>query len=140
MSILSDFFISDKEDDPQYAGGVDFCDADKLVWKGLSPLQAAQILAIVRGIKYSPDLMSEFTLVSPEDADEWTMSVPSDMVIFFAELDETQIPKLAETISKTTYEELRAEADDFESFIKSFKILSQRCTAANKRLYLWNSL
>src|SRR5688572_5145672 len=67
MGLLSDFFIADASPVPKYDGGGAFVDADKCQFKGLSPLQCGQFLAVLRGQEYTIDMVSEFKLVTPEE-------------------------------------------------------------------------
>ena len=46
MGLLSDFFIADASPIPRYDGGEGFDDADKCQFKGLTPLQGGQLLAL----------------------------------------------------------------------------------------------
>src|SRR5947208_2254615 len=80
MGILSDFFIAHASSTPNYAGGKAFEASDKCEFKSLTPSQTAQFLAVLRGREYVVDLINEFQLLTPEDAEDWTMTVPQDMV------------------------------------------------------------
>ena len=140
MGILSDFFISDSSPIPNYDGGEGFDDADKCQFKWLSPLQCGQFLAVLRGQDYSVDMIREFKLVTPEDADDWTMSVPQDMVYALARLEPKEIPFLAVKFADATAEELGWSADDFVPIITELSALARRAVEKSKTMYLWNSL
>src|SRR6188472_744591 len=56
MGILSDFFLAQNTSIPNYAGGEEIDTADKCQFKGLSPLQGGQFLAVLRGQKYVVDM------------------------------------------------------------------------------------
>jgi hypothetical protein len=58
MGILCDFFIADGATVPNYDVGQEFDDADKCECKGLTALEWAQFLTILRGQEYSVDLDS----------------------------------------------------------------------------------
>ena len=138
MGILSDFFLADPSPVPVYEGGEAFDDADKCQFKGLSPLQGGQFLAVLRGKKYAVNMVSEFKLVTPEDAEDWTMSVPPDFVHALAKLKPNEIPALAAEFAKATAEELGWSADDFVPIIKDLSQLARRAVQMGKTMYLWN--
>jgi len=58
-------------------------------------------------------MVSEFKLVTPEDAEDWTMSVPRDMVTALAKLRPSEFPALATRFADVTAEELGWSSDDF---------------------------
>lgn len=140
MGMLSDFFIADASPVPNYDGGQAFAASDKCEFKWLTPLQAAQFLAVLRGRPYVVDLINEFKLLTPEDADDWTMSVPQDMVDAFAQVESAQIPALAAKFAEATIEELGWPREDFVPIISGLSALARRAIAMNKKMYLWNSL
>ena len=140
MGLLSDFFIADATPVPSYDGGQGFDNADKCQFKGLTPLQGGQFLAVLRGKKYKVDMVSEFKLVTPEDAEDWTMSVPQDFVTALAKLKPSEIPGLAAKFAKATAEELGWSADDFVPVISDLSGLARRALEAGKTMYLWNCL
>lgn len=140
MGLLSDFFIADASPVPKYDGGAAFDDADKCRFKGLSPLQGGQFLAVLRGKKYKVDMVSEFKLVTPEDAEDWTMAVPPDFVNALAKLKPTEIPGLAAKFAKATADELGWSADDFVPIISDLSRLARRALEKGKAMYLWNGL
>jgi hypothetical protein len=140
MGILCDFFIADGATVPNYDVGQEFDDADKCECKGLTALEWAQFLAILRGQKYSVDLDSEFQLITPEDADNWTMSVPQDMVDRLASLQNTQVAEIAALLATATSEELAWSANDFIPLITELAVLARRAIATKKSMFLWNSL
>jgi hypothetical protein len=137
MSILSDFFIADPSPVPEYGGGESFRDEDKCQFRGLSPLQGGQFLAVLRGEEYSVDSISEFELVTPEDAEDWTMSVPQDMVLGLAGLNPDQIPIIAAKFAEATSEELGWSAEDFLPIVRDLSALARRAVSQGKAMYLW---
>ena len=139
MGLLSDFFIADGSPVPRYDGGEWFDDADKCQFKGLTSLQGGQFLAVLRGQQYKVDMVSEFKLVTPEDAEDWTMSVPPDFVSALATLTPNEIPGLATKFAKATAEELGWFADDFVPIISDLSRLARRALEKGKTMYLWNS-
>jgi hypothetical protein len=136
MGILCDFFIVDGSTVPNYDVGQDFDDADKCECKGLTALEWTQFLAILRGQEYSVDLDSEFRLITPEDADNWTMSVPQDMV----DRLNTQVAEIAALLTTATSEELAWSANDLIPLITELAALARRAIATKKSIFLWNSL
>lgn len=140
MGLLSDFFIADASPVPNYEGGEGFDDADKCQFKGLTPLQGGQFLAVLRGQDYTVDMISEFKLVTPEEADDWTMSVPQDMVNALARLNPKEIPALATKFAEATAEELGWSADDFVEIVTELSALAHRAVEKGKTMYLWNCL
>src|ERR1700761_8054672 len=113
MGLLSDFFIAYESPTPDYKAGEAIEDADKCQLTDLSALQAAQFLAVLRGQDYRVDLIREFPLVTPEDADDWTMVVPQDMVITLAAIGGAEIPNVATKLAAATRTELGWSPDDF---------------------------
>jgi len=140
MGILSDFFIADSSPVPKYEGGEGFDDADKCQLKGITPLQGGQFLAVVRGQEYMVDMISEFKLVTPEDAEDWTMSVPQDFVAALAKLKPNEILGLAGKFAEATAEELGWSQDDFVPIITDLSALARRAIEKRKTMYLWNCL
>ena len=140
MGLLSDFFIADATPAPNYEAGEAFDDADKCQFKGLTPLQCGQFLAVLRGQEYVVDMVNEFELVTPEDAEDWTMSVPQDMVVALAKIQPGQIPALAAKFAEATTEELGWSPGDFVPIITDLSALARRAVANNKTMYLWNCL
>ena len=140
MGILSDFFIANPSPVPKYEGGEGIDDADKCQFKGLTPLQGGQFLAVLRGQEYTVDMISEFKLVTPEDAEDWTMSVPQDFVAALAKLEPDEIPKLAGKFAEATAEELGWSPDDFVPIISDLSALARRAIGNRKTMYLWNCL
>jgi hypothetical protein len=140
MGLLSDFFIADETPAPDYQAGEAIDDADKCQFKNLSPLQAAQFLAVLRGQEYVVEMIREFQLLTPEEADDWTMTVPHDMVSALAALEPPAISIVASQFATATREELGWSSDDFVPIVQALSVLAQRAIATNKRMYLWNCL
>jgi len=140
MGILSDFFIADGSTVPNYDGGEEFDTTDKCQFKGLSPLQGGQFLAVLRGQEYVVDMVSEFKLVTLEDAEDWTMSVPQDMVDKLATIQNDQISDIAAQFANATREELGWSPDDFIPVVTELVALARRAIETNKSMYLWNCL
>jgi len=86
------------------------------------------------------DMISEFKLVTPEDAEDWTMSVPQDFVNALAELQSSEIPAVAGKFADATAEELGWSADDFVPVIRDLSQLAQRAMETQKSMFLWNCL
>ncbi|MCL4219664.1 MAG: hypothetical protein KJ052_22005 [Candidatus Hydrogenedentes bacterium] len=140
MGLLSDFFIAHTTPVPDYQGGEAFADADKCQFKYLTPLQAAQFLAVLRGQEYAVEMINEFELVTPEDAEDWTMLVPQDMVDALARIDNTRVSAVASQFAEATREELEWSPEDFVPIVSALAALAQRAIATGKRMYLWNCL
>lgn len=138
MGLLSDFFIADRSTIPQYSGGEDFDALDKCQGKGLSPLQAGQLLAVLRGCEYNVAMIKEFKLVSPEDADDWTMTIPQDMVDKLAAIQPEQVAGIAAQFATATKEELGWSTDVFIPVVGDLSNLARRAIVVNKAMYLWN--
>lgn len=140
MGILSDFFIADGSIVPDYQGGEAVDRSDKYQLKGITPLQAAQLLAVLRGQEYVVGMVREFKLVSPEEAEEWTMSVPQDMVHALAQIQGDQTAEIAAQFARATSEELEWSPNDFEPIVRELAALARRAMETGKSMYLWNSL
>lgn len=140
MGILSDFFIANPTHAPNYAGGDAFDAADKCQLKSITPLQAAQFLAVLRGREYDVDLLGEFQLITPEDAEEWTTTVPQDMLEGLARIGDGEITDIATQFAQATAEELGWSPDDFAPIVADLSTLARRAAETGKEMYLWNSL
>lgn len=140
MGLLSDFFIADPTPALDYGGGESIADGDKCQFKNLTPLQAAQFLAVLRGQKYVVEMIREFHLVTPEDAESWTMTVPDDMVTALANIESGRIFEVASQFADATSEELGSSPEDFVAIVADLAALARRAIATNKKMYLWNSL
>jgi hypothetical protein len=138
MGILSDFFIVDASTIPNYRGGKGFDDPDKLQLKRITPLEGAQFLAVLRGQEYAVDMIREFRLVTPEDAEDWTMSVPQDFVSALANLPPSAIPIMATKFAEATREELGWSDDDFIPIVRDLSALARRAVEKQKVMFLWN--
>lgn len=138
MGILSDFFIAERSTVPKYDGGEKLDAADKCQFKGLSPLQGGQFLAVLRGQEYVVDMVSEFKLVTPEEAEEWTMAVPQDMVDKLAAIQNDQIAEIAAQFARATSEELGWSPEDFVPIVTELAALARRAIESGKAMYLWN--
>jgi hypothetical protein len=140
MGILSDFFIAAASPVPNYRGSEGFDDADKLQLRGLTPLQGAQFLAVIRGQEYALEMINEFRLVTPEDAEDWTMCVPQDFVTALANLPPSAIPILANQFAEATSEELGWSGEDFIPIVRDLSALARRAIENEKMMFLWNCL
>ncbi len=140
MGILSDFFILGKGVIPEYDANKDW-GSHRCAYKGITPLEAAAMLKVIRE---SPDdrvkIMDEFTLLTPEDAEEWIMSVPDDMIKLLASAHESKINDWAAECAEITKEELHWKASDFVELLADLSKLARAATAENMNMYLWNSL
>jgi hypothetical protein len=86
------------------------------------------------------EMIDAFPLLTPEEAEEWTMSVPDDMTTALAALDGSQLPKVAQRCADETAEELGWSSDDFQDVLKQLRALARRALDTGKPMYLWNSL
>lgn len=140
MGILSDFFIADANATPEYDCGPDFPSDDRCQFKYITPLEAAGILSVLRGGGDRIEMLDAFPLLTPQDAEEWTMSVPDDMVALLAEISDAQIPGIAQKCADVTAEELGWAPEDFTDVIKQLSELARRAVETKRSMYLWNSL
>lgn len=140
MGVLSDFFIASDSDALDYDGGQSIADADRRQFKQITPLEAASILAVLRDENDPLMLIDEFELLTPEDAEHWTMSVPIDMVEKLARLPTSDVPQLAAKLSHFTEEELAWSQEEFEFVVTELADLARKSVATGKRMFLWNSM
>jgi len=139
MGILSDFFIAETGTVPEYDGGHDFPANSRVQIGSITPLEAAGIMEVVTG-RDTFEVMGEFTLLTPQDAEEWTMSVPDELVKSLARLDDSQMPEIADRCSKLTAEELGWSPNDFLGVISELRQLARLAVDKNYSMFLWNSL
>lgn len=144
MALISDFFITAEPSASHYSGGEGLATDDYCRFEDISPLQAGQFLALLRGDDHSPEHTNEFRLVSAsEDSgneETWTMSVPQDMLMRLSKLDHLGINNMAQRLSEETQAELGLDAKEFKPFVSQLVELSKRALASGKVMYLWNSL
>jgi len=140
MAVLSDFFIAENGIVPDYQGSSDFPAADRCQFKSITPLEAAGVLSVLRGGGDAVELMGEFKSLTPEDAEEWTMSIPDDMVASLASLTEPRLSEMAAQCSLKTAEEIGWPPDDFRSVLSQLGDLARRARDTGRTVYLWNSL
>lgn len=139
MGMLSDFFLADKATIPEYSG-MDVVPEDRCQFKGITPLEAAGILSVLRGGGDRMEMLDDFPLLTPQEAEEWTMSVPQDMVATLAELGDSQLLEVGRQCAQVTAEELGWSAEDFQAVISQLRGLARRATDTNRSMYLWIGL
>jgi hypothetical protein len=140
MAILSDFFIAESGSVPDYHGDADFPAVDRCQFKSITPLEAAGVLSVLRGGGDAVELIGEFIVLTPEDAEEWTMSIPDDMVTTLATLAEPHLSEVAQQCSVETADEIGWSQDDFQVVLSQLRDLSVRAGQTGRKIYLWNSL
>lgn len=140
MGILSDFFILEEDITPEYDASKDW-GSHRCAYKGITPLEAAAMLKVIR--ESSDDrveMMDEFKLLTAEDAEEWIMSVPDDMIDLLAAASQSKINDWATQCAELTREELNWNAIDFVEVFSDLSELSKTAIAEKMKMYLWNSL
>jgi hypothetical protein len=141
MGLLSDFFIAKPDAAKLYGGDTPFPAADRCQHKNLSPLQAAQIFAVMRGIPYDVSLLDEFPLVHEEtDGGPWTVKIPDEMVTALAQLPDSEIGPQSLAWAEATAEELAWGAEDFEPIVGDLVRLAGAARASGRSMFLWNCL
>lgn len=139
MGILSDFFVADEDGASEY-NGEGFAPEDVCQAKGITSLEAAGMLAVLRGGGDPVTIMDEFELVTPQEANAWTMSVPQDMVDALAALEEAAVPTISREFARATAEELGWSQADFEPLVNDLRALAKRAREQGTRMYLWNCI
>ncbi len=94
MSILSDFYIATEAEALQYDGGDGVPESDRCQYRRLTPLEIAGLLQVLRGQGDRIEMIGEFAPLTPEDAEEWTMSVPGNMVDSLSALSPSDISRV----------------------------------------------
>lgn len=140
MSILSDFFIAEAGSVPSYDGGDGFVAQDKCQFRRITPLEASGMLAVLRGGIDRMQLLGEFELLTPQDAEEWTMSIPQDMVELLAAANQASMPFLAKSFAEVTSGELGWQEQDFMPVVEELSALAKRALDSGKAMFLWNCL
>jgi hypothetical protein len=141
MSLLIDFFISTPVEVLGYLDHGNYPAVDCHQTSGIGPLEIAGIYSAILGTGTDAlELMDDFRLVSPEDADEWIYSVPDEFVEILAECLDTEIVHFANAAAEITAEELSWEASDFESILKALAALSKRAQENDLNMYYWMSV
>ncbi len=140
MSILYDFFIAEGLGVPTYNAGASIAPGDRCQLERITPLQAGELLAVLREDGDGLDLMDEFILLTEEEADEWTQALPDDMMTILSQLSDDQVNVKAQLFAEATQEELGWSAENVEPVLFDLRQLAQRGLDAGKKMYLWNSL
>ena len=136
MGVLSDFFLSADEEPPAYDCGPRFPAEDRREFKQITPLEAAGLLAVLRGGGDAVALMDEFPCLTDEDAEEWTTGVPVDFVSALADLDDDRLDQVAQECA----ESLKWPPGSFDEVVTELRDLARRAQQTQKQMYLWNSL
>lgn len=137
MSSLSDFFLAEKNSTPTYNSDSEY--PDKCEFRSLSILEVAGILAVLNDGD-AIELLDEFKLLTPEDAEEWLHAIPDEMVQLLSSILDNEIPNVAEKCSIETEEEIEWEASDFIPVITELRSLAIKANEQSKGMYFWNSL
>ena len=140
MSILSDFLIGDDAVAKAYNGVADFPAEDRCQVRHITPLEAAGLLSVFRGGGDRIKMTNEFSLITPQNAEAWTMRIPTDMVTSLAGIEDAKMPEVAKACADVTREELHWSQKDFEQLLRALRNLARRAKANGKQMYLWNSL
>jgi hypothetical protein len=141
MGLLSDFFVAKPADAATYGGEEPYPSSECCQYKHLSPLQAAQFLAVLRRTPYHVSLLSEFPLVHQESEDgPWTVQLPEDMTAALAELKDGDVASQARAWSEATREELAWDAAAFEPIVHDLIRLARIARRSSRSLFLWNCL
>jgi len=85
-------------------------------------------------------MIDAFPLLSPAEAEEWTMSVPEGMVTALAGLTDAALPDKAGQCASVTAEELQWSAEDFQEVLEQLRALARRAVEQGKSMFLWNCL
>ena len=140
MGTLSDFFIADSKSFASYSTGADFPDSDRCQAKRITPLEAANLLAVLRGHGDPLELINEFPMLTPEDDEHWTFAVPVDFIVLLAALSTASVAPHAAAFAKATEEELGWSESEAQPFLAELVALAQRAKANGKAMFLWLSL
>ena len=140
MGILSDFFLANKDAYRDYNGLDEYPQEDFFRARRLTSLELEGIYAALLGKEDRSGLMGEFNLLTEQDAEQWTYSIPPQMTLALVELPDSEINKIAEKVSEITQEELGWPASDFVPILENLKRLSVRGNEQGKQLFFWMSL
>ena len=140
MGIESHFFIAHIQGEPVYDYNLPWGD-DRCEYRRITPLEAAGILMVLRNDNSDRlELIDEFKLLTSEEAEEWIMSVPHDMVKLLAGATKNDINNWSIRCSEVTSEELSWDSNEFNMVLNGLSKLSQRSIESKKRMFLWNAL
>jgi hypothetical protein len=140
MGVLGDFFIANESSHPTYDPGPSFPAEDRCQFKAITPLEAAGFLSVLRGDGDPLEVIDEFPLLTPQDAEEWIVSIPPDMPALLRELNASALVDVARRCADVTRDELGWSPGEIESVLRDLSQLSRRADETGKRMYLWNSL
>jgi len=138
MSVLSDFFIAESGTTPTYGEAIP--DEDRCQTKSISPLEAAGMLAVLRGGGERLGFISEFKCLTPHEEEHWTFSIPQDMVDALARLGDDDFSTISAEFAEATAEELGWSQGDFEPLVSGLAKLARRALESKRTMFLWNSL
>ncbi len=139
MGLLSSFFIAEEGAVPEY-DSLNFCAEDHCEFKYITTLEAANMLAVLRGENDPIKLLSKFKLLTAQEAEEWTQSVPQEMVNKLAAIQKEEVENIAKSFAEATKEELGWTREDFKPVVCGLSKLARRALETKKAMYLWNSL
>lgn len=141
MALLTDFFIAKKENYSDYRPGIEFPKDDFFQAKNLTSLELAGILAtLTDNVSDRIALMDEFVLLTDQESEHWTYSIPKKMTAALIALSIADIITISKKASQFTVEELGWSASDFEPIITQLKKLSESAKEHDKFLYQWIGL
>jgi hypothetical protein len=135
MGTLADFFIADRSSIPIYEGGAGFDSIDRCDCGGLGLLQAEQLLGLLREMR--GDRNNNFNLITPPEGQDFTMSVPADMVAILGSLMDDEIMVVAERLAQDTQPELDWSPQDFLPMLTALVILARRAVDGDRAMFYW---
>jgi hypothetical protein len=139
MGTLADFFIADRSAIPIYEGGAGFDSIDRCDCGGLGLLQAEQLLGLLREMRGGGDHNNNFELITSPEGQDFTMSVPADMVAILGSLMDDEIMVVAERLAQDTQLELDWSPQDFLPMLTALGILARRAVDGDRAMFYWTT-
>jgi hypothetical protein len=139
MGTLADFFIADRSSIPIYEGGRGFDSIDRCDCGGLGLLQAEQLLGLLREMRGGGDRHNNFELITPPEGQDFTMSIPADMVAILASLMDDEIMVVADRLAQDTQPELHWSPQDFQPMLTALVTLARRAVDCDRAMFYWTT-
>lgn len=136
MSVLADIYISRNDDAVKYDAAPDEF-ADRVQYKGITPLELSTLWSIMRGVEWDAAMMDQFPcLLEINDGERLIHRLPAAMISELATIAPDRVTTLTSAWAAT--EELNCDSVDIKPVVDDLVRLSQRATETGQSVHLWN--
>jgi len=136
MSVLADLYISSNEDAVKYDTAPDKF-ADRVQYKGLTPLELSMLWSIIKNAEWSISMMDDFPcLLQIEGGERLIHQLPAAMAQELAALSTDRIASITSAWAAT--EEIQGDPEDIRPVVDDLVRLAREAGKTNRNVYLWN--